>query len=149
MFCQHFCLQFDFCNYKTSLNAWIGAYLMRCRLVDVTVKIKHTDSWLYSSCLHFKKKQSNFKGQCKRRKGYPYHWPTHLPCFLSLRNQKSSFSTLCIWYMFLGRLKTCRDEIGFQKKMKKQPLHTEILKESPPTHTSRTIKMQKYNPKCI
>lgn len=42
---------------------------MQCRLVDVTVKIKHTDSWLYSSCLHFKKKQSNFKGQCKRRKG--------------------------------------------------------------------------------
>lgn len=42
---------------------------MQCRLVDVTVKIKHTVSWLYSSCLHFKKMQSNFKGQCKRRKG--------------------------------------------------------------------------------
>lgn len=43
---------------------------MQGRLVDVTVKIKQTDSWLYSSCLHFKKKkQSNFKVQCKRRKG--------------------------------------------------------------------------------
>lgn len=81
-FCQHFCLQFDFCNYKASLNAWIGAYLMQCRHVDVTVKIKHTDSWLYSSCLHFKKMQSNFNGQCKRRKGRMSLSLTHLSLLL-------------------------------------------------------------------
>lgn len=68
------------------------------------------------------KKKSRAISRCNVRGGReecPYHWPTYLPCFLSPRKQKNSFTALCIWYMFLERLKTCRDEIGFQKKMKK------------------------------
>lgn len=150
-FCQHFCLQFDFCNYKASLNAWIGAYLMQCRHVDVTVKIKHTGSWLYSSCLHFKKMQSNFKGQCKRRKGRMSLSLTHpsLLLFFITEEAQNSFSILCIWYMFWKRTQTWRDEIGFQKKIKKQPLHREILKESPLAYTWRTARKQEDNPKHI
>lgn len=42
---------------------------MQCRLVDVTAKIKHTDSWLYSSCLHFKKETEQFRGAMYEEEG--------------------------------------------------------------------------------
>lgn len=81
----------------------MGAYLMQCRLVDVTVKIKHTDSWLYSSCLHFKKKQNNFEGQCKTRKGRMPLSLTHPSPLLFIPEEEKKLSVLFVSDIFFKK----------------------------------------------